>query len=233
MLKRDKTAHKLQKTRLKMKGSVCSKYGIYCQGELIPMTGVVTFSRQSSRYLGFDSRGKLAGLLCHWVRGFSFAATAAALIKAVTYHCYLLGLSGHILPTSLMFWLIQKVSPLFHNKIEVFAERREAVLKSMCLTFWVFWVKFVSVGSTRHATVLTAEFDNPASGKKTQEGGEGGGHGSFWQHHMAHWRKTTTQTHKIQMRKGKLTTHCHWQSHMWVSKSELHVSELPYKGTII
>lgn len=48
-----------------MRSSVCNKYAIHCQGELIPMTGVVTFSRQSTRYLSFDSRGELAGLLCH------------------------------------------------------------------------------------------------------------------------------------------------------------------------
>lgn len=38
-------------------------------------------------------------------------------------------------------------------------------------------------------SILTAEFDNPAASKETQEGGVGGGHVSFWHHDMAHWRK--------------------------------------------
>ena len=37
--------------------------------------------------------------------------------------------------------------------------------------------------------ILTAEFDEPAASKKPNEGGEGGGHGSFRQNNMAHWRK--------------------------------------------
>lgn len=52
-------------------------------------------------------------------------------------------------------------------------------------------------------SILTAEFDNPAASKKTQEGGVGVGHVSFWQHDMAHWRKKTdTQTanENLQMR---------------------------------
>lgn len=39
--------------------------------------------------------------------------------------------------------------------------------------------------------ILTAVFDNPAASKKTQEGGVGGGHLSFWHDDMAHWEKKT------------------------------------------
>lgn len=39
--------------------------------------------------------------------------------------------------------------------------------------------------------ILTAKSDNPATSKKTQEGGEGGGHVSIRQHNVAHWREKT------------------------------------------
>lgn len=51
-------------------------------------------------------------------------------------------------------------------------------------------------------SILTAEFDNPAASKKTQEGGEGGGHVSFRQHNMAHWRKRTDTNIQNQIEKG-------------------------------
>lgn len=50
-------------------------------------------------------------------------------------------------------------------------------------------------------SILTAEFDNPAASKKTQEGGVGDGHVSFWHHDMAHWGKKQTVP--------KLNSHTH------------------------
>lgn len=41
------------------------------------------------------------------------------------------------------------------------------------------------------AFVLTAEVDDPAASEQPQQGGEGGGHGSVWQHHVAHCRERT------------------------------------------
>lgn len=39
--------------------------------------------------------------------------------------------------------------------------------------------------------VLTAEIDDPGAGEEPQQGGEGGGHASIWQHHVAHCNERT------------------------------------------
>lgn len=125
-----------------------------------------------------------------------------------------------------------KVSPLFHNKIEVFAERREAVLKSglnvfNVLDFGLNLFLFVQHDVTQYSQ-LNLTTQQPARRPRRVEKVVGMGPSG-----STTWLTEGRRQHKhikIQMRKGKLTTIL---TEPRLSVEVCAVSELPYKSAII